>query len=251
MYLPAGICLLSNIPMRADASERSEMVSQLLFGETFTILDSTEKWLHIRTTMDEYNGWVSTNMVKLLEKEIFSDQGRLHIVSVPFTTCHVSPDDVCLYLPGGSIFSPESLSIIDEKRSYLLDGDVLETNQDVVASAKQYLEAPYLWGGKTVFGIDCSGLVQVVFRMAGKYLPRDAHQQEKLGNPVDFEDIRQGDLAFFANEEHRVIHVGILCDDASIIHASGCVRIDRFDRQGIFNRDEKRYTHQLHSIKRI
>ncbi|MDR2847781.1 MAG: C40 family peptidase [Bacteroidales bacterium] len=244
--MSSGISLLSNVAMRAQPSETAEMVSQLLFGDSFSVLQANAGWFRIRTCSDDYEGWVSANMVALTERV---PEGG-HIVSLPFAACRIMPDDVTVYLPGGSLF-PE-LPFRFAGKTYTLEADATNiAGRDVVMQAEQYLGAPYLWGGKTVFGIDCSGLVQVVCRMVGKAVPRDASQQANCGQPVAFEDALRGDLAFFSNEHGQVKHVGILCGDGNIIHASGCVRKDAFDRKGIIHSTEKRYTHYLHSIRRL
>jgi cell wall-associated NlpC family hydrolase len=109
-----------------------------------------------------------------------------------------------------------------------------------------------LWGGKSPFGIDCSGFTQVVYKLNGYKLPRDANQQVNLGEPLSFvEEAEAGDLAFFDNEEGRIVHVGILLNNQSIIHASGYVRVDKFDHYGIFNQDTGKYSHTLRVIKRL
>jgi cell wall-associated NlpC family hydrolase len=120
--------------------------------------------------------------------------------------------------------------------------------------AKKFLDTPYLWGGRTFMGIDCSGFTQVVFRVNGKNLLRDAYQQQTQGKKINFESATSGDLAYFSNEEGKVIHVGIILKEKNkvgIIHASGKVRIDSLDEKGILNNDTQSYSHRLHSIKRI
>jgi hypothetical protein len=231
--------------MRADASERSEMVSQLLFGDSFSVLEKKDAWLHIRTHVDDYAGWVSANMVTADIPKC----SRQKVVSTPLLACRIFPDNITLHLPGGSIL-PEPVFEHGGK-TYLPENIPDENGQDTVSLAEQYLGAPYLWGGKTMFGIDCSGLVQVVCRMAGVWLPRDADRQEKCGKPTSFEDASRGDIAFFADRHGNVTHTGLLRGDGTILHASGCVRKDRCDRKGIFNTTEKRYTHHLYSIKRL
>jgi cell wall-associated NlpC family hydrolase len=115
-----------------------------------------------------------------------------------------------------------------------------------------YLRAPYVWGGKSVFGLDCSGLMQQLFGLLGVQLPRDAHQQIALGRPVDFVTQTQpGDLAFFENAEGRIVHVGVVLDEGQILHAHGEVRLDPLDHHGIFNRTRQKYSHKLRLIKRI
>ncbi len=247
----AGICLLGNVPMRIEPSETCEMVSQLLFGETFTVVRHGGKWLHICSDTDGYKGWVSSNMVHAIP-EGYQRPDHPYIIDSPYSIYSVAGRH--MYLPGGSI-----LPAMLQDSSFELAGNVYRFSggikppdkKDVAELAKLYLNAPYLWGGKTIFGMDCSGLVQVVCRMTGRWLPRDASQQEKYGEPVSFDVAGKGDLAFFHNENGKVTHVGILCDMNNIIHASGYVRIDRFDREGIFNETANCYTHRLHSIKRF
>jgi cell wall-associated NlpC family hydrolase len=132
------------------------------------------------------------------------------------------------------------------------DSSARRTIKDIKETAYLFLNAPYLWGGRSPFGIDCSGFTQLVYKLNGYKLPRDARQQVELGSPLSFvEEAEAGDLAFFDNEEGNIVHVGIILENQQIIHASGSVRIDKFDHYGIFHSDNKKYSHMLRVIKKL
>ena len=162
------------------------------------------------------------------------------------------PDNSVLYLPVGSSLSfltGTSCHIGNEK--FEIVGDIGEGDQlDLIA--KSFINAPYLWGGRTHFGIDCSGFTQIVFRLMGVDLKRDASLQAEQGILVDtLAETKLGDLAFFNNAEDKITHVGILLNNNYIIHASGKVKVDVIDNKGIYSTQLKRYTHNLNCIKRF
>jgi hypothetical protein len=255
-----GICNLSIIPIRLQPSDKSEMVSQLLFGETYTILDELNSWVLIRTDFDHYEGWIDQKVV-LPAGDLFlqAHQGEKKIMLEDISALATDLENSeTLHLVRGSI-----LPLYDEgkfrinERLFVLNGSVCiipdsPASKGIIEHALKYLNSPYLWGGKSPFGLDCSGFVQMVHKANGCILPRDAHQQANLGESISFiSEAQPGDLAFFENGSGNIIHVGIMLGSDRIIHASGSVRIDFIDHNGIFNRQSKRYTHTLRIIKRL
>ena len=225
-----GIITLPLVPLRASDNERSELISQLLFGERVEIIETRERWIFVHNLTDNYWGWVDRKMVKILTS--LDEERILHytefIVQRPFVVCTKTISGERMFLAGGSIIhSDESGQFAIGSEIYSIDSSELilpiETNgQRLIELTKNYLNAPYLWGGKSIFGIDCSGLVQVVFAMCGIQLPRDASDQVECGQVIDFlSETKSGDLAFFENKDGRIIHVGILLNSHQIIHASG------------------------------
>lgn len=260
MNLSFGVCNLSLVPLRAEASDKSEMCSQLLFGDHFTILEEGEKWTRIQTEYDEYEGWIDNKQYVKINQTTFDGLRNTKSVLGLEVFCKASKTDnqVFLKLLAGSTIPQhvDGLFYLGDTR-YKIEGNTVnpknsEFRSVVKDAAKFYLGAPYLWGGRTIFGIDCSGFTQIVFKQFGIKLKRDAWQQAEQGELVGFlQEARAGDLAFFDNEEGRITHVGIMLNDYEIIHASGTVRIDPIDNQGIFNSELNRYTHKLRIVKRF
>ena len=247
-----GICNLAIAPLRAEAAHRSEMVSQLLFGETFEILEHTDDWVRIITTFDGYEGWLNK-----LQYLTMSSDAILKLISAKTITTRAviiaakkESDNSIINLPFGASlpFYNGADCHIDTDYNIPTIGDLNE----FIEIAYSFLNTPYLWGGRTHFGIDCSGYVQAVMRTQGITLKRDAHLQASQGSVVDFlAAAKLGDLAFFDNADGRIIHVGIMLDEHTIIHASGKVKIDKIDDEGIYAADQKKYTHKLRIIKRF
>lgn len=249
-----GICNLAVIPLRAEPNDRSEQVSQVLFGEAFEIIEWGERWVKIITESDNYTGWIGKLQFVMLGHIAYKSLKHTQspLTYRPVTQAWKIADNSVIYLPAGSslAFLEGTTCHIGTERFEII-GDI-GGHEDLTTIAKSFLNAPYLWGGRTHFGIDCSGFTQVVFKLNNIQLKRDASQQVQEG--VLVENLRQarlGDLAFFNNEEGRVTHVGILLNDEHIIHASGKVKIDTIDDKGIYAEEQKRHTHTLHSIRRF
>lgn len=243
-----GICSVSIAPCREEQSDSSQMVTQLLFGEHFHILHKGRKWTKIKTALDNYVCFIDNKQYTVVNKPTFFQLEKNHFDRVTKDILPASCNGSKIYLVKGSFVHDSVLTKLKTDIQSQIPTDSLKPAQ----YAREYLNAPYLWGGKSPFGIDCSGLTQMSFLLAGKVLPRDAYQQAELGHVVDFvEEAKEGDLAFFDNEEGRIIHVGIVLANGKIIHASGKVRIDRLDHQGIYNEETKKYSHKLRIIKRL
>lgn len=250
-----GVTHLSVIPLRAQASECAEMVSQLLFGDAYAVVEESNRWLQIKTCDCDYVGWIDKKLFNpIAESEIDNYiAAPQFIVKEPFF--FIKSADTKVEFPifiGSSFPNPQNGTLRIGEKKFIV---ALPSSQNEVGMfdfAKRLLNAPYLWGGRSLAGIDCSGFSQLVYKSMGVQLPRDASQQAQLGTIVDFvAESKLGDLAFFQNEEGKIIHVGMICGDGQIIHASGCVRIDMLDETGIYNVDTKSYSHSLRFIKRV
>ena len=245
-----GICNLSIVPLRLEASDTSELVSQVLYGDIFKIIEMRKSWCKIRLAFDKYEGWIDTKQYFEIDKEYYDilreESPKLSSDLIEF----IEDKNQQLYsIPLGSQLN--GLILLEHSFDGEYSQGKKEKNQ-LITTAFNYLNAPYLWGGKTPFGIDCSGFTQMVYKMNGYKLLRDASQQATQGEALSFiEESEPGDLAFFDNAEGNIVHVGIIMKDNYIIHAHGKVRIDRLDHSGIYNVDTKTHTHKLRVIKKI
>lgn len=253
-----GICHLSIVPVRLEASDASEMVTQLLFGDLYKVTDQRKKWVKIRMVYDGYEGWIDRNQAHELDKEVYQELKKElpRYTSDPLQLIDFQDDNEHLFVPQGSaLYGYNNGSFLWNGETVPFRGQVFDKKikkADFIDIALTYLNAPYLWGGRTPFGIDCSGFSQIVYKMGGVKIPRDASQQALLGDALSFiEEAEPGDLAFFDNSEGMITHVGILLANNYIIHASGKVRIDRLDQHGIFNVEKREHTHTLRVIKQI
>ena len=223
-----AIAIVSVVSVRADKSDKAEIVTQLLFGESMDIIKEAGNWTKIKIHYDGYEGWVDSKQISSISDEDFAQRNTEMIT-----------ERVLYYNRGNEKFLLSAGAEVERENEELpLSKEVRES---IVEDALGFLNAPYLWGGRSFFGVDCSGFTQIIYKINGIKLPRDAYQQVAKG----------GDLAFFENENGDIIHVGIMLDDRKIIHAHGKVRIDELDSVGVFNKEQNKHTHKLRIIKRI
>lgn len=249
--MDCSICIVPVCPIRAEASHRSEQVSQLLFGEVCEVQERTKDFVKVRVVYDDYEGWCQENQLDDLTTDVLPKMKELTSDWIN----QVKIDDKIMNVPFGCPI-PESGAICNHTIIYNGASINVEKNTMSEELLQKYsfifLNTAYLWGGRSVFGVDCSGFTQLVFKCLNIPLLRDASQQVTQGDEVGFlEEVRCGDLAFFDNEAGKITHVGILLNSGIIIHASGKVRIDTIDNLGIINAENKKRTHKLRLIKRI
>ena len=255
-----GICNLSIIPCRKKPSDASEMVTQLLFGEHFEIIHKEKNWYHIRCAYDSYECWIDKKQCHEISKETFNKLSKATITpSLDLIQIITNTTDKFSFpiVIGSSLPNFGNNECDIENNKYHYEGQLAEKTKkpqknSLIEYAYMFLNTPYLWGGRSPFGIDCSGFTQIVYKLSGIKIKRDASEQVGQGVAFDFvEEALPGDLAFFGNKEGKIIHVGIILANNQIIHASGKVRIDTLDHHGIFNVEMKKYSHKLRIIKRI
>lgn len=261
-----GICALSAVPVRAEPTDKAELVTQLIFGECYTVLLTQGNWYQIRLAADQYVGWIDFKQHMSVTAEYFTawneqDHPRsldvVQMVSdahtrIPVTLGSRLPffDGMMLRLGSQQLFYNGAAT--NPLNGHGPGGPVDKRLALVQKMGQVYLKSPYVWGGKSLFGLDCSGLMQQLYGLIGVQLPRDARQQIDHGQTVHFvSQTRPGDLAFFDNADGAIVHVGIMLDDQQILHASGEVRIDPLDHNGIYHRQRQKYSHKLRLIKRI
>ena len=246
-----GICHLSIIPVRSNPDEVSEMITQLLFGEHFKILESRKNWSRIKTIFDKCEGWIMNSQLAFIPEEEFialQQNKDSKFVADLITFVEDRNQSLTPILLGSSI--PETPSL-----DASFDGNVIKGLQPkvkLIETSLLYLNSPEIKGGRSPFGIDSAGFTQMVYKINGYNLLRTADKQSTQGVALSFvEESEAGDLAFFDNASGEIDHVGIIMGNNYIIHVNGKVRVDRLDHAGIFNNDLRTYTHQLRVIKKI
>ena len=254
--MPYLICIVPVCPVRREPMHQSEQVNQLLFGDVTEIIETGKDFVKVKYLYDDYEGWCQRSQLEEISVEQFTNIPTL------LSTNHINIvmlNGQPMYIPMGCVVghSAEKKQVfgnvsVEYKGDYFDPASRNDCADCIRETAMKFLNTAYLWGGRSVYGIDCSGFTQTVYRFAGIPLLRDAWQQASQGEAIGFlQEVHCGDLAFFDNEEGRINHVGILLDSATIIHSSGKVRIDTIDHQGIISNDTGLRTHKLRVIKRL
>jgi cell wall-associated NlpC family hydrolase len=253
-------CVVSVAAMRKEPSHRSEMVSQLLFGEYGIVLEEKDDFVRIKCLFDGYEGWCASNQIAFVTKNdilettqyVNAETTEVQLknagsMQVSFSTPVYTVDDAPVLTFGEYEFS------YNAGKNNIWDAQKAVFSEDNIRKiSNHFINTAYLWGGRSIYGLDCSGFVQQVYKMFDIRLLRDAHLQADQGKSVPgLKEARIGDAAFFHNDAGRIIHVGILLSNTEIIHASGKVRIDNIDEEGIINKETGKRTHHLTCIRRM
>ena len=232
-----GICNLNTIPVRKEKSSESELTTQLIYGEIYKVLKKDKKWYHIEISDDNYKGWINYSQFFEISKDTFDNILNTKPILLQEISKEIETLDGKMLLSiGAKISSTKALN-------HSLNKPYNQKQTTIAQTAMKYLNTTYLWGGKTHNGIDCSGFSQMVFKINGINILRDANQQANQGKEIDFSSIEEGDLAFFG--EKKVTHVGIILKNKKIIHAFGKVRIDFLKKNGILNVETNKISHKL------
>ena len=248
------ICENVFVPLRSGPSHKTEMLSQILFGEKYSVTDKTGSWMKIETLFDKYRGWIDMDHLQHSPVDDISSGNVLNRSLL----CYKNDKSKLVLEAGCEVFNPD----FDNKVFFAVNNQYttgkefseyfVSTNDSIADSAVKYINSPYTWGGRIPSGIDCSGFTQLVYKIHGIPIPRDSWQQAESGENIDFIDQAEpGDLVFFDNDRGNISHVGMILSRGLVIHASGRVRIDSIDHQGIFKPEIGGYSHKLRTIRRI
>jgi len=250
-----ALSFLSVVPLRAEPNHQSEMVSQVLFGEYMLVLEIEDDWSYVQLEQDAYKGWIENSQIIPTTQKDYERFVASPKVKVLEEHTFIQFNDKKVQLLKGTNLAFFSEGVFEFNNNKIpFSGTTISSKQNrnkIIEIAYSFMNVPYLWGGKTSYGLDCSGFTQIVYHINGYSIPRDASLQAKQGELVAFlTQAKEGDLAFFENEAGNISHVGIILENEKIIHAAqGKVRIDSLDQEGIYNNELKKYTHHLRMVR--
>jgi hypothetical protein len=248
------ICENVFVPLRSGPSHKSEMLSQVLFGEKYSVIDMAGTWLKIETVFDKFMGWI--DMEHLQHSPVEGNPCGLTLNRS--LLCYKNDKTKMMLEAGCEVFNPdfEDKFFYIGKNQYIADREFnnkfITTNDSLSESAMKFINCPYIWGGRVPSGIDCSGFTQLVYKIHGIPLPRFSSSQAEAGINIDFIDLAEpGDLVFFDDDRGVISHVGMIISKGLVIHAAGRVRIDTIDHQGIYKPEINGYSFKLRTIRRV
>ena len=261
------------IPVRSEAREAAEQTTQILFGETFDILEQKPRWNRVKLHLDGQEGWIDAKMCTPMSAEEFKAYAAAYrnsaVVAMPLAYAVSENNGQTIPLTAGTRLAGYQEKKDDAQRivsarfevlgvGFRIDPSMVYANtpdlneQNLLQTVRFFLNIPYLWGGRNTLGMDCSGFTQIVMSLFGKTLKRNASEQAQQGRTIsDLSKVHAGDLVFFDHEDGKISHVGIAIDSERVIHCSGRVKVEKLDSNGIFSAEKGGYTHHLVAIKRI
>jgi hypothetical protein len=244
-----GICKISTMACRLEPSDRSEMVNQLLYGESYSVVEEQARWLRTISDVDGYEAWIPEEQFTEYQEDSFKNHSPINTTARLHLT---DPQSSFIQLSPASRVNIQEVEVLEIVGNSHKDSALIPLKKEgILPLAFSFLNSPYLWGGRSIWGIDCSGFIQVLFLCAGVSLPRDAFEQALEGEIIAFGDHQTLDLAYFSNPKGRIVHVGLMIDEESIIHASGRVRIDSLTKEGIIHSESGKRTHTLSHLRRL